>query len=318
MRVLHVVSSLPTRERPFDKPFVQSQIESLKRNAVDIDVVNIRGNERAFNYFLGIFKVLRQVSRTKYDAVHAHYSYCGWCSVFQRRVPVILSLMGSDLYGSINARGQQTLEGLLTIFTTRILIRLVKAVIVKSDRMRKEIESVRVHVVPNGVDFRIFKPVAHRISTKKSANVTPTILFLGNPEDPGKNFALAKKAFEIVKTESRKAKLVVPFGVSQEEVVRYMNMCDVLLLTSIREGSPNVIKEAMACNLPIVATDVGDVREVIGDTEGCYIASFSAHDLAAKIRLALEYGKRTNGRQRIRHLDINNIARTIISIYREI
>jgi teichuronic acid biosynthesis glycosyltransferase TuaC len=318
MRILHVVSSLPTRERPFDKPFVQSQIESLKRNGVEVDVINIRGNERALNYFLGIFKVRRQVSRIKYAAVHAHYSFCGWCSIFQRRSPVVLSLMGSDLYGSINGRGRQTLEGFLSMFTTRVLIRIVNTVIVKSKRMKKEIENVRVHVVPNGIDFRMFKPIFYGMSAKKSTNAARRMLFLGNPEDPRKNFPLANAAFEIVKAEMKMAELLVPFGVCQEDVVRYMNTCDVLLLTSIHEGSPNVIKEAMACNLPIVATDVGDVREVIGDTEGCYIASFSPQDVAAKIRLALQYGKRTRGRQKIGHLDIDNVARTIISIYTEI
>ncbi|UCD18914.1 MAG: glycosyltransferase family 4 protein [candidate division WOR-3 bacterium] len=318
MKILHVVSSLPTRERPFDKPFVQSQIESLKRNGVNIDIVNIKGNESAFNYFLGIFKVRRQVSHIKYDAVHAHYSFCGWCAVFQRRSPVILSLMGSDLHGSVNERGGQTLEGLLTMLTTRILIKIVKAVIVKSERMKKEIGNVRVHVVPNGVDFRTFKPAFHTTPKKNSARIARRVLFLGNPKDPGKNFMLAKKAFEIVKEESDKVKLLVPFGICHEDVARYMNTCDVLLLTSIREGSPNVIKEAMACNLPIVSTDVGDVREIIGDTEGCYIASFSPQDVAAKIKLALNYGKRTRGRQRIGHLNIDNVARTIIPIYEEL
>ena len=108
---------------------------------------------------------------------------------------------------------------------------------------------------------------------------------------------------------------MTPFGISAREVCDAMNASDVLLFTSLQEGSPNVIKEAMACNLPIVSVDVGDVREVIGRTKGCYVTSFDAFEIAEKLRLVLENGKRTNGRVSIRHLEINNIARKIIGIY---
>ena len=98
----------------------------------------------------------------------------------------------------------------------------------------------------------------------------------------------------------------------------YLNAADALVLTSLWEGSPNVIKEAMACNLPIVSTDVGDVKEVIGDTEGCYITSYEPSDVAGKIKLALDFGKRTNGREKIKHLEINTIAKRIIDVYNEV
>jgi teichuronic acid biosynthesis glycosyltransferase TuaC len=71
-----------------------------------------------------------------------------------------------------------------------------------------------------------------------------------------------------------------------------LNAADLLLLTSLTEGSPQVIKEAMACNCPIVATDVGDIREIIGYTDGCYITTFKPSDVAVKIQAAFLLGKK--------------------------
>ena len=98
----------------------------------------------------------------------------------------------------------------------------------------------------------------------------------------------------------------------------YFNASDLVLLTSFWEGSPNVIKEAMACNVPIVSTDVGDVKEVIGKTEGCYITSFDPEDVAEKIKLALKFGKRTTGIEDIKHLESSLIAKKIIKIYKSV
>lgn len=91
-----------------------------------------------------------------------------------------------------------------------------------------------------------------------------------------------------------------------------------MALTSFKEDSPNVIKEAMACNCPIVATDVGDVRTMLGNTKGCFITTFQTEDVADKLRKSIAFGKRTNAKDYIQHLDSNVIAKRIIKIYEEI
>jgi glycosyltransferase involved in cell wall biosynthesis len=103
-------------------------------------------------------------------------------------------------------------------------------------------------------------------------------------------------------------------------VSTYMNACDVLVLVSKAEGSPNVIKEAMACNLPIVSTDVGDVTEIIDSTEGCYICDGNPEAVAAQLMNALRLNQRTNGRKRILSLSLDSreIAKRIIGIYEDI
>jgi len=94
-----------------------------------------------------------------------------------------------------------------------------------------------------------------------------------------------------------------------------LNASDLLLLTSFYEGSPNIIKEAMACCLPIVSTTVGDVRATIGNTEGCYISSFDPVDVKENIEKAIIYGKRTNGRGNIKFLNSKEISKRLFEIY---
>ena len=97
-----------------------------------------------------------------------------------------------------------------------------------------------------------------------------------------------------------------------------MNACNVLLVTSFNESGPLVVKEAMACNLSIVSTKVGDVQEVISDTEGCYLVSYKPKDVAEKIKMALDFGKRTNSREKIKNYEITLIAERIKNIYYKI
>nr|MBP9044541.1 glycosyltransferase family 4 protein [Spirochaetota bacterium] len=141
------------------------------------------------------------------------------------------------------------------------------------------------------------------------------ILFMSNPDRPEKNYNLAKQAYNLLNENN--IVLHVIYNISNDKIPHYYYSADLLLLTSLWEGSPNVIKEAMACNLPIVSTDVGDVKEVIGSTEGCYICSYDPKDVAEKIKMALDFGKRTNGRERIIKLglDADNIAKKIINVY---
>ncbi len=119
-----------------------------------------------------------------------------------------------------------------------------------------------------------------------------------------------------MKTEN--FEIINPFPIENKLFPLYLNACDVFVLTSFNEGSPNVIKEAMACNVPIVSTDVGDVKEVILDTEGCFITSYDPVDVANKIDKAMAFNMSTKGRENIEFLESNVIANNLISIYREV
>ena len=112
--------------------------------------------------------------------------------------------------------------------------------------------------------------------------------------------------------------LVNPFPIKHHEFATYLNASDAFILTSYNEGSPNVIKEAMACNIPVISTNVGDVEKVISKTQGCYLVDFDVNDVAEKIKLALNFNKKTTGRVDINHLDSRVVAKKIIAIYNSI
>ncbi|HUP13465.1 MAG TPA: glycosyltransferase family 4 protein, partial [Niastella sp.] len=150
------------------------------------------------------------------------------------------------------------------------------------------------------------------------ANGKKKALFLGSTTKSGKNFPLAEAAVG----QLENVELVCPYPVSHSDVPKYLNEADVLVFPSFMEGSPNVIKEAMACNCPIVSTDVGDVKWVFGETKGCYIASFDPKDFATKIKMAIDspaISGRTNGRQRIMELglDQETVAKRIKAVYQK-
>jgi len=288
-------------------PIVKAQGESLKKNRVEIECFLIKG-KGIYGYLKNILPLRKYLKNNDFDVIHAHYSLSAYVASLAGAKPIVVSLMGSDVNSGIIAK---------------LIIKIFNFIfwekcIVKAESMKKKIGIKNSHVIPNGVDFEKFKEIDKEIAKEKiNFNLQKKhIIFVANPDRYEKNFKLAKEAFNLL--DDKSVELNVVCDVTHEMIPYYYYAADVLLLTSLWEGSPNVIKEAMACNCPIVSTDVGDVKEVIENTEGCYITSFESEDVAEKLKLALKFGKRTNGRENIKHLDSNIIAKKIIKIYEEV
>lgn len=290
-------------------PFIKSQGESLKANGVELDYFTIKG--KGLKGYLANIKPLREkIKKGKYDIVHTHYSLTAFVSslaMIGLNLPQVTSLMGSD----VNSNKIEK------IFIKSFNLFFWDSVIVKSEDMKHKIGINRVEIIPNGINFSIFK----LMDQSKAKDIVGfdrskrQVLWLADPKRYVKNIELAKEAFKIADVIDSELKIIN--GIQHHEIPVYMNACDVLLLTSRWEGSPNVIKEAMACNTPIVTTRVGDVKLTIGDTEGCFIVEQNEAELAEAIKDCLQYNKRTNGREKIRWLDSNVIAEKLIKIYKE-
>lgn len=316
MKVLFVSSG---NSKAGISPIVQSQGESLKKASIDLDYFTIKG-KGAKGYLKNILR-LRKVLRTNhYDLIHAHYGLCGLLCVlsFISR-PLVLSVMGSDAYGSFDVKGRRIIKSHFGMYLTQLAMLFSKYILVKSKNLLKYVLYERkTRIIPNGVNFDIFKPM-DKENYKKVLNFPPDkkhILFLANHLDPRKNYKLFYESSNLIKDQN--IEFVNPYPIKHYDFAKYLNACDVFVLTSYNEGSPNVIKEAMACNCPIVSTDVGDVKEVIGNTEGCYITSYDPEDVAEKINKAIAFGKRTSGRNSIQHLESSVIADKIIDVYKKV
>jgi glycosyltransferase involved in cell wall biosynthesis len=98
----------------------------------------------------------------------------------------------------------------------------------------------------------------------------------------------------------------------------WLNASNVLLLTSLTEGSPNIVKEALACDLPVVSVEVGDVSERIREIEGCYLALSEPDDLATKLRMVHSGPGRVPGRVRMQGLSLEQVALRLRDFYSEL
>jgi glycosyltransferase involved in cell wall biosynthesis len=228
--------------------------------------------------------------------------------------------MGDDAYGAYYKPYKVLFSSRYLTVLTYLIQPFVKAIISKSLNIDKYVYRKRIaNIIPNGVNLEKFQNFEKDF--KLELGLEPNkryILFLANKEDKRKNFKLLQEAHALLNDDN--IEIIVPYPVSHEKIVKYLWSADVFVLTSFMEGSPNVLKEAMACNCPIVTTDAGDAYWVIGNTDGCFAAGFDAKDLSEKILSALDFAsknKRTKGRQRLLELglDAGTVAQKIIAVY---
>ena len=316
--------------------FVQSQYDSLVAEGLDMQLYPVVGH--GAKSFLKHLRALRRTIKTwRPDVVHAHYSTFGilvsLSMIGLRHKPkTVVSILGSFPSHSIKWR-------YVRFFVNHIWDKTIT----KSIRTAEQL-GFDLPVIPNGVNTNIFHPMDQKEAREKlqiTTNQSPIIIWCSNPERPEKNWPLAQRAVEILKSQITNHKspitLLPVFNKTPQEVATYMNAADVMLLTSMSEGSPNVIKEALACNCPIVTTDVGDVHERLDGVEGCYVIPADgtptygnqgagewfekdAVQLAECLAKAIAFGKRTKGYERIMDdkLEVAQTADKIIEVYKSL
>lgn len=291
--------------------FVNSQFESLKQQGVDMHLFPIIGKGWKA-YAQSIPQLRNLIKKERPDIVHAHYSICGVVAAMAcvgLRTKVVVSILGSFPHKSFK------------LYWVRFFVKHVwDRTITKSQRTSNQL-AIDLPVIPNGVNLSQFylidKEEARRMLGL--ANNKRYVIFVSDPKRPEKNFALAQKSVELINDNN--VELVPVYNKPHDEIVKYMCAADVLVLTSLNEGSPNVVKEAMACNCPIVSTDVGDVSWITNGIEGTYVAkTFSPKDMASLVQKALDFKGRTRGRERLLEFDLTTekTAQKVVAIYKDV
>ncbi len=274
-------------------------------------------------YLKAAFSLRKYLRKTPFDLIHAHYTLSGWATVLAfPKTAIALSLMGTDAYGDFIGVKQVRLSSKYLILLTYLIQPFVDVIICKSEFIQRFVWiKKKSFIIPNGI--LLDRVTVHKRDFRKDLGLDTKrkyVLFLGNKSSQRKNFKLLEDAFSFIEAED--VCLLAPYPISHSDVIKYLKSVDVLVVPSFMEGSPNVVKEAMACNCPVVATDVGDIAWLFGEEPGYLLAGFEPRDVADKIQEALTFSTsvgNTNGLERLLKLglDSETVARNLIAVYEE-
>lgn len=300
MKVLQLITST--------RSFFEQQVEALEARGVECTVVGVPGAYSAdsprtvTDYLKYQPRVLRELRNEKYDLVHANYGLVGPFALAQPVRPVVLSLWGTDLMS----------EMAWLRATSKWSACLADAVVVPSPAMSRALDVDHVEI-PFGVDTDLFRPASREEARERVGweGDRPVALFPYDSARPEKDYPRAKR---VVDRANADIDLREVTGVPYEKMPDYMNASDVLLVTSVREAGPMVVKEAAACGLPIVSTDVGFVRKSVAGLENCTVAR-SDSGLIAGLEAAVESDARPNGREGIDGLSVDAMGDELLRLY---
>ena len=324
MKVLVLTNMYPHEGDPSCGIFVKDQVDALRREGVKVDVLSINARSNKLSYVSGIVQFIRRCRRNKYDLIHAQHTFCGALALLQRKIPVILTFHEGEASATLKMKSRQIIRKphkflVFSFSLKKSIVELVDEVIFVAGRFKELFGTNKGVVIPCGIDLRLFRPISSKLVRSKLtlSNGRRIVLFPSCSRVIGKRFDMAQEAVRIVKEAGIDVDLISLNRIPHNKVPLYMNASDIMLFTSDYEASPTVIKEAMACNVPIVSTDVGDIKEIIGNTGGCFICKREPKDVALKIKMALNWRKRTDGRERIEKLGLGleQTAQRIIKVY---
>jgi teichuronic acid biosynthesis glycosyltransferase TuaC len=319
MKVLIVCSGNTPNAEQFDlkihQVFIYEQVEMLKLLGIEFDYFFIHG-KGLLGYIKNYPALIKKLKHFKPDLIHAHYGFSGLLACLQRKVKVITTYHGSDI-NPFDKIGHSIVKR-INIFTYLSLRFSYHNIFASVELLQITNQPKKSSVISCGVDLENFYEM-NKEECRLKFQFIPNknyILFSSSFNNPIKNYDLAKEVIDMLNDSV----LIELKGYSRKEVALLMNACDVLLVTSKNESGPLVVKEAMACNCPIVSTDVGDVREIMENINGCYITNFDPIVIVEKLNLALSFSREighTTGRKRIIEMRLENaiVAKKVLNVY---
>lgn len=302
-------------------PFIEEQIAALQACNVEIIRYAVTG-KGIIGYLRELPHLKRMIRLDKPDVMHAHFGLCGLLATLASigmHTPVVVTYHGCD----INAKKNRPLSRMAMRLSAWNIFVSHRQMLNAFDSEKRAHKHSNWSIIPCGIDTRLFdsENCCEHWFNNRFTNRN-YVLFAGSFADFVKDPELAKQVVDVYNTihPEQSIELLELRGYTRDEVVTLMHKCKTLLLTSIREGSPQVVKEAMACGCPIVSVDVGDVAERLDQMEGGYVVSTrNPHDIATALEQAIHFG-RTQGREKLLEdgLDNAQVAKKLIDIYTKI
>ena len=324
MRILAITNMFPSAAFPARGVFVREQILGLRNIGVEVRVeeVDRRGEGPTAYYRMGP-KIQAAVREFDPDAIHVMYGGVMADQVARRHHvrPTLVTFHGSDLLGENLSGWTRRIISRYGVHCSRRAAMVADGVVVVARHLMAALKggtpTDKVRVIPCGIDLERFKPM-DPLECKQHLGWDPRsfhVLFASGNGDPVKRPGLAMAAVAQMSPVSPPAEIHFMTAVPNAEVPRWLNASDVLLLTSLHEGSPTIVKEALACGLPVVSVDVGDVAERIDDIDGCYLAQPEPAELAGRLGQVRQRGRRLDSRKRVADLSIVNTACRLRDFY---
>ena len=285
----------------------------LRELGVDVELIIIPMGSIG-SYIKAALKVIGlNFQKKQFYVLHAYYGYSGFIAKLQWKIPVVTTFVGSDI-----VYDPTSIWAYKDIFIGRWAARVADAVIVMSEEMKVLSKRSDANIIPFGIDTTNFTPADPQAARQKLglAQDKKYILFPWDPDRKIKRADIANEALKIVQTNHPTAELLCLHNVSHETVADYMNACDAMVLVSDAEGAPVAVREALACNLPVVSVDVGDVKQLLQGVEECYLCAQQPQDVAAKLDMVLRSGNRSTGRVKLSQMDTTWSAQQVMHVYR--
>ena len=320
LKVLHVSNMWPAPGIPHFGVFVEAQVNSLLRRGIRCEVVHARRD------YAGLRRRTREaLSGGEFDLVHAHFGYTAAvvADVCARsRTPLVVSYCGGDINGEEGRIARRTKSWVGSV-ASRLAGFAATAIVVKTAAMVERLPGAlrkRTAIIPNGVDLDRFVRTNRDFARARLGwDDRAVVLFGGRRFDPTKNYGLAEAALRELAARGMQAKLVPLEGVPHDQVPVWLSAADAVLVTSLREGSPNIVKEAMACDSPVVGVPVGDVAWLLEGVANSRLCSYDVQSVANGVAEVLA-AKSGGGRERIKalSLDSESVAGTLEALYLKI
>ncbi|MBA2487210.1 MAG: glycosyltransferase [Nitrospira sp.] len=317
-RVLSVVPGLPIG---YSMIFARNQIATLERLGVISRTFFLLSRTSPRTIFSDAVRFRREVASFRPHIIHAHYGTVTalFCALLTR-VPLVITYQGSDLNPFWNSNPLRPPAGRMM---SQLAALRAAGIICVSQQLKHRLWWNRaiVKVIPSGVDHTVFHPIP-KLEARAQCGwpEDAKIVISSAGTDPiHKRLPLAEEAVHVAESFCGKIKFVILDGKMDQKTVAVMfNASDCFLLTSSSEGSPNVIKEALACHLPVVSVDVGDVRERLRHVFPSKVVGENPQHLGEALAEILRMGSRSIGSDVTVDLSAERVAAKVLVLYREI